>query len=182
MKKKSSWIIIILLGLTFLFFMMFLFPSFQSEVNDIAGKEVKSLDARLTYTKSDVLQLFETVESEGRGKMEFISGVIDMVYPLIYGILFFLLITKLTNSFSSNKWKTIRFFPLIGMLFDYVENFSVLNMLSSYPSISETLVLISSSATSLKWLFINISLLLIIILAIMKIFKRIKTTSNNGYK
>ena len=180
MKKISSWIIIVFLGLTFLFFMVSLFPSLQSEVNNIAGKEVKSLDARLSYTKNDVSQLFETVKSKGREKMEFISGVVDMTYPLIYGILFFLLMTKLTNSFSNNKWKTIRFLPLIGMLFDYVENFSILNMLNSYPIISETQVLISSSATSLKWFFVNISLLLIIFLTVVKIFQGIKTAGNRG--
>ncbi len=92
MKNKSSWITIIFLGLLFLFFMTYLFPLYQAEVNDIAGKAVESLDTRFSYTKNDVLQLFDTVKVEGREKMVFISGVVDMIYPLIYGILLFLLI------------------------------------------------------------------------------------------
>ncbi len=173
MKNKSSWITIIFLGLLFLFFMTYLFPLYQAEVNDIAGKAVESLDTRFSYTKNDVLQLFDTVKVEGREKMVFISGVVDMIYPLIYGILLFLLITKLTDNISNNKLKFIRLLPLIGMLFDYIENFSILNMLNTYPMISEKQVFISSSATSLKWIFLDISIGLIVILTVIKILKKI---------
>ncbi len=175
MKSKSNYITIIILGLLFLFFMAYLFPLYQVEVNDIAGKPVQSLDTRFSYAKNDVLQLFEAVKVEGREKMEFISGVVDMIYPLIYGIFFFLLTTKVTDSFSNKKLRIIRFLPLIGMLFDYIENFSILNMLNAYPMISEKQVFISSSATSLKWIFLITSISLMIILIVIKILKRRST-------
>ncbi len=171
MKRKLNWMTILFLGLLFLFFIFYIFPSYQSKLNDIASKKVQVLDTRFSYTKNEVLQLFKDLKIEGKEKVKFISGVVDMIYPLIYGILLFLLMSKVTSYFSNKKLKIICLLPLIGMLFDYVENFSVLNMLNSYPNISETQVFISSSATSLKWLFLYTSTLLILVLTVIKLFK-----------
>ncbi len=178
MKKKSNWITILFLGLLFLFFMSYLFPSYQSELNDIAGKKVQVLDTRFSYTKNEVLQLFKDFKIDGREKVKFVSGVVDMIYPIIYGIFLFLLMTKLTSRFSNKKLKIIIFLPLIGMLFDYVENFSILNMLNSYPNISKTQVFVSSSATSFKWLFLYTSILLILVLTVIKVLKKTPVTKN----
>ncbi len=178
MKKKSNWMTILFLGLIFLFFMFFIFPSYQSELNDIAGKKIQVLDTRFSYIKKDVLQLFKDLKIEGKEKVKFVSGVVDMIYPLIYGILLFLLMTKVTSYFSNKRLKIICLLPLIGMLFDYVENFSILNMLNSYPVISDTQVFISSSATSLKWLFLYTSILLIFVLIMIKLLKKDSIAKN----
>lgn len=166
--NKISWKIIIVFGLLFLFFMLYLFPVYQAEINKIVGSEVQSLDARFSYTKSDVLSLFQTLKEEGRNKMRLMSGVIDMIFPIVYGVLFFLLLKKLmNNSVTNNKnLKIIPFLPLISAIFDYVENFSVLNMLNSFPVITDTQVLISFSATSLKWIFLVASLLFILVISV----------------
>lgn len=163
MKQKTNNKIIVFLGVIFFIFMIYIFPSYQKEINHIAKQEVKSLDSRLYYSKQDVLNLFKIIQKKGREKTEFISGVVDMIYPVVYGILFFLIITKFLN----NRWKIISITPFVAMFFDYVENFSVLNMINKYPTISEKQVLISSLATSLKWLFVIISILLITTLAVL---------------
>ncbi|PID33228.1 hypothetical protein CR969_01815 [Candidatus Saccharibacteria bacterium] len=148
----DSWWLIIVLASTFLFITLYAFPSFQAEFNQIAGTEIKSLDTRLWYSQQDILALFQILQEDGRDKLRLFSGVVDMIYPLVYGALFFLLLKKLAGSFSTKKsWlKYVCFLPIIAAVFDYIENINILIMLDTFPNISSTQVMLGSAATSLK--------------------------------
>ncbi len=162
------------LGLLLLFFMFYLFPTYQAKINEAAGTELQLLDVHFSYTKNDVLLIFQTATEAGRAKIQFITGIIDMIYPLVYTALLFLLLKKLTSRFNNKTVKAICFLPIIGMASDYIENLYILNMLNKFPSITDTQVLISSYATSLKWTSLSISILFIIILAGLQSFQKLK--------
>ncbi len=162
------------LGLLLLFFMFYLFPTYQAKINEAAGTELQLLDVHFSYTKNDVLLIFQTATEAGRAKIQFITGIIDMIYPLVYTALLFLLLKKLTSRFNNKTVKAICFLPIIGMASDYIENLYILNMLNRFPSITDTQVLISSYATSLKWTSLSISILFIIILAGLQSFQKLK--------
>lgn len=166
--------LIIALGLLFVFFTGFLFPRYHAEISQVATVEVNSLDARFSYVQADVIALFKTVKAEGRQKMKFISGVIDMMYPLVYGLLFWLLLAQLTDGLANQKLRAVRFLPLVAVLFDYTENFSVLNMLQTFPSISEGQVMMSSLATSSKWVCLGLTLLLVVVLVLYRLYRHQK--------
>ncbi len=168
-KKIANYNFILLLFTVFLVFILYLFPTYQTEISEIIGHKFISFDERFSYTQSDVLSTLETLGKEGREKYSFISGVIDMVYPIIYGSLLYLLLLKLINDNSKIKW--ISMTPIIGALFDYLENFSVLYLISVYPNISASQALFSSFCTSMKWTLIAITLLFIISLIIFNLMK-----------
>lgn len=148
------------------------FPLYQSQINEIAGHSITSLDGRFSYTKMEVDKAFNDMEEDGRKINLFITGLIDMIYPIIYGTLFFLLLIKLTSSFSNGKIKLICFFPLLAVLFDYLENFGILKMLNEFPEITKTQVILNSTLTSSKWIFILITIVSILILIIYNLFNR----------
>ncbi len=156
MKHLTSWKMIAALAVAFLFFMLYLFPTFQADFNQIAGVEVKSLDTRLFYNASDVLALFEALGEQGRAKLLVFSGVADMIYPLVYGSMFYLLLRKLAGPFGS-RLRLLSYLPVATVVFDYIENASILIMLRVFPAISETQALIGSAATSLKWGFLGLT-------------------------
>jgi len=56
--------------------------------------------------------------------------------------------------------------PLIGALFDYLENFNTLNLLDKFPNITSEQVSYGSQMTQLKWVFLIMSILLVFTLAI----------------
>ncbi len=170
-KKLANYNFIIILFAAFLVFMLYLFPTHQAEISEIIEHKFISFDERFSYTQSDVLSTLEVIGKEGRKKYSFISGVIDMVYPIIYGLLFFLLLFKLINPIDNSKIKWILITPIIAVLFDYLENFSVLHLINIYPNISDSQVLFSSFCTSTKWILIAITLLLIINLIIFNLIK-----------
>jgi len=152
--------------------MLYIFPIYQAKINEIAGYRITSLDGRFSYTKAEVDKVFNDMGIEGRKVNQFVSGVVDMIYPLVYGLLFFLVLTKLTNSFSNHKIKLVCLVPMIAILFDYLENFGVLIMLNEYPEITKNQVTINSILTSTKWGFVLIAFISTLVLGIFKLFNR----------
>jgi len=146
--------------LVFSFFTFFLFPRYEQQLTEIAGEKVQLLDKYPIYTTAQVTDLFTKLKTEGRDLHYFITSVIDMIYPLVYGPFFMLLIAffikKMTGSETAGL--SIAFFlPLLVMLIDYGENFTTLQLLSSFPNLDEGVVFRGSKLANIKIIFILLS-------------------------
>ena len=146
--------------LIFSFFTFFLFPRYEQQLIEIAGEKVQILDKYSSYTTAQVSDLFTKLKAEGRDLDYFITSVIDMIYPLVYGPFFMLLIAffmkKMTGSETAGL--SIAFFlPLLVMLTDYAENFTTLQLLSSFPNLDEDVVFRGSKLANLKLILIILS-------------------------
>lgn len=132
------------------------------------------LDLELNYTPQQVQLLFEVLGEEGRAAYRSVELTEDLFYPLSYGLLLSLgIVYFFKKSFPKiPQLSLLGIFPLIAMGFDYAENFLIVKMLSSYPLISDQTVFLASSATTLKWGFVILSLLLIFIALLIHLFKR----------
>ncbi|PID99031.1 hypothetical protein CSA80_02855 [Candidatus Saccharibacteria bacterium] len=158
--------------------MLHVFPVNEAEINQLAGVEVTPLDMRFSYSREDVLSLFQTLQEAGRAKYQYVSSIIDMMYPLLYGVLLFLLLKKLIRSlpFAVGRLTIVCFLPIIAAVFDFIENFNVIGMLKSFPSITDTQVFASSLATSTKWTFLAASQISVVVLAAIHIVVFISRT------
>lgn len=138
------------------------------------SREVQVLDLELNYTPQQVQVLFETLGEEGRAAYRSVEQTEDFFYPLSYGFLLSLgTVYFFQKSFPKiPQMALLGIFPLIAMGFDYAENFLIIKMLSSYPQISDQTVFLASSATTLKWGFVILSLLLIFTALLIHLFKR----------
>lgn len=172
----SNWKLILPLSIFFLVFMFVIFPVFQSDIQEIANEQVQSLDGRIAYTLEDVINLFDKIGSQGRDIYKFISGRIDMVYPIVYGLLFVLLLANALKDIIKAQSKLIYFslFPVLGVICDYIENIFIINFLNSFPIISIEKVAIGSFITTLKWLFLFLTIVLVLILSSMRLIKYVK--------
>lgn len=169
MSKKTNRNIIILLGLLFAILVLFIFPYYQNQLSTLVSNQKNILlDIKFSYNKSDVTLLFNSIKPEGREITKFISGVLDMIFPLIYGSFFFLLTKKLIHKRTVFLLKTVLLFPILAGLFDIAENFGILSMLNSFPEISQEQVYFASLFTSLKWIFFSFSCFTLFLLVIEK--------------
>ena len=137
-------------------------------------REWQVLDLELNYTPQQVQLLFETLGEEGRATYRSVELTEDFFYPLSYGLLLSLGIIYFFQKSLPKipQMALLGIFPLIAMGFDYAENFMIVSMLSAYPQISEQTVSLASSATTLKWGFVILSLLLIFTALLIHLFKR----------
>jgi len=165
LPKLTNWKPIVALLLLQLGFSGLVFPHFQQQIDAIAGKPLQVLDLRMQYSQADVMALFQQMQPTGRAILTTVSGKIDMVYPLIYGLLLTLLLLRLAAPLPKGYSRWLVLAPVLAVGFDYVENSQILRMLRVFPEIPGELVAFSSLMTSLKWLSLGLTGLLLLSLA-----------------
>lgn len=105
----------------------------------------------------------------------------DFIYPGLFAVSCCLLLTWLfSKSINANsKMFYLCFVPVLTGLFDYFENICIVNMLTSYPNITEIHVSTSSGFTIIKS-GLTMAFFVILMLGIVLLLKR-KWTQNMQY-
>ena len=89
--------------------------------------------------------------------------LLDFIYPIFYTLFTGLLIFKLSqNTFIS-------LIPLVILIFDYLENITVLTLVQFLPSQNFTLATFAGYFTSTKWLFALLCLGIVLVSALTKL-------------
>ena len=115
------------------------------------------LDLELFYSKENVIENFSTMGPDGRSIYVLSTLLLDTVYPILYLSLFLGAYFKL---FRSSK--VILFVPVTAFSFDILENLQITRLNLNFPNINEAHVYLSSMTTSLKWIAIAITVLVLI--------------------
>lgn len=156
--------------------LLYLFIQGQNQMSVFAGEEVTLIDLWKGYDLEEVTTFFEKLKPEGRAIHQQLTGVNDMIFPFAYGPLFILIFAFfLKNIFGSeSKWLLLSLFPVVTMGVDYLENHNTLEMLKSFPNISEAMAskgLLYLQIKNLSSLIRNILFVVLGIAWIVKIFK-----------
>lgn len=116
------------------------------------------------YSYEQSMTLLESLGSEGRKVYLFPQLALDFVYPGLFAISYSLTLiwvySKRVRPESVFFYFTL--LPLTAGFCDYVENILIIQMIRTYPVVSENLVSAASTFTLLKSMLTTISLLLLI--------------------
>ena len=167
LRRLANWPILNLLIIGMLYCMFFWFPDYDQQAQAIAGKEVPILDTRWTYDLPAVTNLFADLGEEGQKIYQEVLSFPDRIYPIVYGLLFFLWLIRLTRN-RPIAWSLLALVPVIAVGFDYWENTQILAMLSGENVLSETIVAQALVATRGKWILVGASILLIAGLSVLQ--------------
>lgn len=151
---------IILLAITVMLFMVFVFPAFGI----FQESKVKLLDEHFFYTPDEAVACLQGLGAEGRRTYVLVAAVVDMIYPIIYCLLFYLTISVLLT--PASRWKWIAWLP--GVL-DALENIFTLIMLGMYPGIHRNVALLGGLFNGMKWIAVALVVLFILALLIRKL-------------
>ena len=178
--RYSNWKVILCAFLLLLVFSVVAFPTYQARMAEAAGEQVEPLDMRSSYTIDEVVRDFEKLGAEGRAVYRIVVGRIDMIFPLLYGSFFILLLASLLKKVLPYRSTLIllSFFPLIGMLFDYLENIHILKLLDTFPTLNTETVALAERFTLLKHAFLLASVAMVVLLVLFLVFKRIYSRVN----
>jgi len=129
------------------------------------------------YSYSQAISLLEELGDEGRAIYLSRQLPLDFVYPGLFAISYTLLLIWL---FSKSIKDTSRIFylafiPVLGGMFDYLENIYIIRMINSFPDLSPRLVQVASTFTLLKSVFTTIFFLLLFAGFAAFVFTKIKT-------
>ncbi|MFO7862960.1 MAG: hypothetical protein R6U85_03085, partial [Salinivirgaceae bacterium] len=106
-----------------------------------------------------------------------ITGIVDFLYPLIYGPLLALLLSRFVNNLDCTiSGKLIILVPFVAVLFDYIENAGIIFMIADYPNMNIAIAWLTSIAGILKWLVTGVCIATLLMLLIKIAQRRIKHT------
>lgn len=148
-KQANTKNTILLFGLVLLF--NFLIFPLSYRINP----ELTLLDVQISYSPEkayDILEKFSETERENYLLAEL---TVDLVYPIIYSFLLCFII------FLVFKNQTLAKFPFLILIFDYIENFGIVTLIYNYPEKLIILAWITGIATSIKWLLVGVSVIII---------------------
>ncbi len=175
-KNTSGKKILGLFILTNVVYLFMLFVTIPKTMGFSNG--MKLLDMLPTgYNWNYVNELFRTLGENGREIYLTNQIPVDMIYPLLFGLTYSLLLVYFLKKLNKLKspFTYLCLLPIIAGIADYLENIGIITMLNSYPELTETTVnatntfsLIKSSLTSLFF----IALIVILIILGIKFVKK----------
>ena len=119
--------------------------------------------------------LLDQLGVAGRNAYLYNQIPVDLIYPFLFGITYCLLLAYLLNRLNSLKAEHfyLCLLPLGAGLFDYLENIGIINLLVSYPHLSDASIQITAFFTVFKSLLSTISFSILIVLLLMLGIKKL---------
>ncbi|MCS4433400.1 hypothetical protein [Aquiflexum gelatinilyticum] len=140
-----------------IFFLFVLFLGFNLWILPGMMTGEKPLDLEINYTAEEAYSRLSRFSEEIRESYRMGLMVSDMIYPIVYSLLFSFIIFKLWQN------EMIALLPFTILVFDFIENFSIITMLGLFPEKSIFWGTLAGISTSLKWFFTAITLIFVVI-------------------
>lgn len=176
---KKVLALFILTNVIYLFMLTVTIPKTMEFSNGM-----KLLDMMPTgYDLNYVSKLFSSLGENGRGTYLTNQIPVDMIYPLLFGLSYCLLLGYFLKKI--NKLKTpflyLCLLPVIAGISDYLENIGIITMLNSYPDLTQALVSTTNIFSILKSISTSaffITLIIILITLGLKAMNNKKVSTN----
>lgn len=160
-KKITNIRIIFLLSGLILFINIIIFPIFNIQRD-------KPLDTRLYYTPEYASDYISQLEGDGKIRSMLMHGTVDLIYPIIYTVLFSCIIFYLKGN------RKLISLPLLILFVDLLENSSIILALLFSPQsrLFKVFIITASISTPLKWGFVLLCFSVIMFLIIRRIYEK----------
>ncbi|MFL1011537.1 hypothetical protein [Flavisericum labens] len=141
------------------------------------SNNLKLLDMMpLGYTSEYIETLLETLGENGRQVYLKTQLPVDMIYPLLFGVSYSLLIGYFLKKLDklNSVFFILCFLPVIAGIADYSENFGIITMLINYPDLSPTTIKVTNIFSVVKSMSTTVFFVTLIIILIFFGIKTIK--------
>lgn len=130
------------------------------------------MDFMIGYDADDVYFILNAIGQNGRSTYLILIGL-DLCLGLIYTAVLFLAIAMLLKkNLAPDKWDRLLFLPVIAMAFDYIENLFTFINIQTFPTINAAVTFTECCGTILKYTFLILSVIAVVILLIRSLLKK----------
>lgn len=145
------------------------------------GASAGPLDLLFSYSPQTAFAHIESYGEQGRATYIKFSLIADTAYPIVYSLLFMVIIFLLAAKLwpVRTKFHKLAIVPLAAFIFDLCENQSIVAMLKAYPETPENIAKIGSIFTSLKWISVGASFAVIIVLLCIWLLRTIRRKASH---
>ncbi len=161
-KSSTGWITLISMVI-FILFSALVLPG-QSVSSESQNPNDGSPDLSFYYSAADLYRMAEAYGEQGRSAYIQARFTFDLVWPLVYT---FFLVTAISWLFkqafpAQSIWQQANLLPILGMIFDYLENISTSLVMWRYPAQTMFVAGLAGIFTALKWILIGSSFIILI--------------------
>ena len=162
-KISTGWLVIIGLVIN-LIFAGFVLPA-QAAQAEVVSQGAGTPDLSFYYSVDDLYEMAETYGEEGRQAYIRARFTFDLLWPIVYTLF---LATSLSWLFRcgfspGSGWRMANLVPILGMIFDYLENSSTSLVMLRYPARTPLVDFLAPLFTAIKWVFVGGSFVLLLI-------------------
>ena len=188
MKKISNWLHQIVKGwvalaafLAFLLFTAFVLPD-QAAKAEVYSGEVGSPDSSFFYTADRLYQFAESYGANGRQMYIRARWTFDVLWPLVYTAFLTTSISWLTQKARPDNalFQRMNLLPVSAMVLDFLENAATSIVMARFPQKTPILAHLAGFFTTLKWLLIAASFLVLFIVLLFALWKFLKPSKHSS--
>ena len=125
------------------------------------------------YSTEYIYTFLEEIGEQGRQLYQLVHLTSDLAFPLIYGLLFFGLISRFSIILDTSSKMYIPLLPWIAAIFDLAENFTLNYITSQFPDRLIGLTMLARVFTLMKAIFLFTSIAYTAYLGIRIIWKKV---------
>lgn len=174
---STNWLTLAAI-LVFVLFTTLVLP-LQSARAPRGDAETDSPDTSLFYSSGELYRMAEAYGPEGRSAYIRARFTFDVIWPLVY--LLFLSTTLswvYSRAFAAGSWQRwANLAPVLGVIFDYLENIATSLVMWRYPAATPVIDFLAPIFTTLKWLFVGGSFVLLVIGIFVAIWRHVRQQS-----
>lgn len=157
-ERIASVPVLVVLVLLALLFPVVLFPAHG--IGDL-----RPLDLYFFYSPDQVHEHLAALGAEGRGAYISMALTSDLVFPVVYSmalsVALMLVLRKLLPPIS--RFRYLCLFPFLIVMADWCENLGLAMVTRAFPEQVDAIVHAASSFTSLKWMLIAVTVLMLLV-------------------
>lgn len=132
-------------------------------------------DKLFFYSANDLFQIISNYSLIDRENYIHASYLFDILYPIIYTFTLFIPLFLLAKKNEFTKFlKILTFIPFIAFFSDIMENNLIIYNIKHFAHFNFKIAQITGYFTLIKWTFVYLSIILIIIFLAISLFIRIK--------
>lgn len=161
LDRIANWKSLVLLLIFYVSFPAYWLKNAEANINQLAGKPVGVIDLTIGFNPARTLRMVADYGPAARDFYARTELTLDLVYPLVYSFLLAVILTLLFRHkpYRPSRWVTL--LPFASGLFDYLENGTIVGLLTTYPAQSPVLAVLCEVAKLAKWLSFGLVIILI---------------------
>jgi hypothetical protein len=174
LKISRGWLVLVTI-LVMVLFLVLVLPGQAEKSREETGSS-RSPDTSLYYTPAQLYQIAQEYGQEGRQAYIKTRWTFDLIFPLVYTGFLAVGISWFYSRLPGWKatWGSSNLLPLLGGLFDYLENGAASWVMAIYPTRLAGLAQLTVFFTAGKWALISLAFLAYFILGAGAFFAWIK--------
>jgi hypothetical protein len=138
-----------------------LFPALLFPAHGIG--DIRPLDLHFFYSPDQVYAHLAMLGADGRSAYVSMALTSDLVFPVIYAMALSVALMLALRQLlpASSRFRYLCLFPFMTVIADWCENMGLAVVTRTFPGRADGMVRFASAFTSLKWLFIAFTVLLL---------------------